>query len=140
MIVPQILVTASAAVVGLLGALHLVYTVASPKFDPRDATLRTAMEKTSPRISPQTTMWRCWVGFNASHSLGALLFAAVFGYLAVARFEVLANDPVLLGIGFVTLTAYEVLAAKYWFIIPLIGIALAQSLFVAGAAWTLLGL
>ena len=25
-------------------------------------------------ITPQTTLWRAWIGFNASHSLAAILF------------------------------------------------------------------
>ena len=27
-------------------------------------------------------MWRAWVGFNATHSLGLILFGALYGYLA----------------------------------------------------------
>src|SRR5438046_6957052 len=30
-------------------------------------------------------MWRAWVGFNASHSMGAMLFGLVFAFLALAH-------------------------------------------------------
>ena len=37
------------------------------------------------RHTKETTMWRCWVGFNASHSMGLILFGLAFGYLALAH-------------------------------------------------------
>jgi hypothetical protein len=33
-------------------------------------------------------MWKAWVGFNASHSYGAILFGLVYGYLASMSSEV----------------------------------------------------
>ena len=80
-----LLLSASAAIIGLLGAIHLLYTFHGPKLTPRDDELRRRMEQVAPVLTRETTMWKTWIGFNASHSLGALLFAAVFGWPALAQ-------------------------------------------------------
>jgi hypothetical protein len=36
------------------------------------------MSQIAPVITKEATMWRCWVGFNASHSMGLILFGLVF--------------------------------------------------------------
>ena len=42
------------------------------------------MEASNVRLSRGgTTMWKAWLGFNYSHSLGVLMFAA--GCIAIAR-------------------------------------------------------
>ena len=75
----SILVCLSAFVIAALGIAHLVYTFRGPKLAPRDPALTEAMKADSPGISDETTMWKAWVGFNASHSMGAILFGLVFG-------------------------------------------------------------
>lgn len=85
----QSLVIIGAAIFGILGTLHLIYTFLTPRFDPRDSSLRSVMENTAPRLTRETTMWRAWVGFNASHSLGAMLFAAIYIPLAIWHMEVI---------------------------------------------------
>lgn len=57
------LVAASAAIVLLLGLVHLLYTFHGAKLHPRDATLMVAMRQVSPVLTRQTTMWKAWVGF-----------------------------------------------------------------------------
>jgi hypothetical protein len=39
------------------------------------------------------------VGFNASHSMGLILFGLVFGYLALAHRQLLFQSPFLLVVG-----------------------------------------
>jgi hypothetical protein len=58
-------------------------------------------------------MWRCWVGFNASHSLGLILFGLVFGYLALAHGQLLFRSPFLLDVR---------LANAWWFCCALQGL------------------
>lgn len=135
---PALLVAASAAVVFLLGLAHLVYTFSGPKFDPREPELKARMMAVSPVISRQTTMWRAWIGFNASHSYGALLFGAVWAYLALAHPMFLFQSTFLLALGLLLLVAYVVLAKVYWFSIPFRGIVLAALLYCAGLAAYLL--
>jgi hypothetical protein len=131
------LLTLSALVMLTLGVLHLVYTFSGPLLTPRDPALRARMEEVHPVITRQTTMWRAWVGFNASHSMGAILFGLVYGYLANVRIEVLINSPFLLGVGLAMLAGFLVLAKLYWFKIPFIGVLISLVLYVAGivSAW-----
>jgi hypothetical protein len=137
MLIPQILVAVSAAIVGLLGAGHLVLTFWGPKLLPRDRSLRGAMERTELVITKQTTVWRAWIGFNASHSMGALLFGLVYSYLAVAHDELLFQSFFLQAVGLSMLITYVVLAKLYWFITPFLGTSVALACFLAGVvvAW-----
>jgi hypothetical protein len=128
----QTLVAASAFVVLALGLIHLLYTFTTNKFSPRDSDLEARLKIVSPVLSSQTTMWRAWVGFNASHSLGAILFGLVYGYLALVHFSLLAMPGFLSVLGLVCLASYLVLAKLYWFSVPFRGVALALALYVAG--------
>lgn len=126
------LILASATVVGLLGCVHLLFTFASNKFDPRDAMVTEALRVVSPVITRQTTMARAAKGFHASHSLGAMLFALVWGYLALRQWALLLQSPFLMGLGLCVLLSYLALAWRYWFSVPLRGIALATALYAVG--------
>lgn len=120
----------SAIIVALLGAGHLVLTLWGPKLLPRDRDLRLAMERVHPVITTQTTIWRAWMGFNVSHSMGAIMFGFFYGYLAIAHPEVLFSSVPLQLFGLVTLVAYLVLARLYWFISPLLGIGVSLACYV----------
>jgi len=132
--IAPLLVVASAAVVMLLGSIHLLYTFHGPKLLPRDRELQRRMEEVSPVITRQTTMWKAWVGFNASHSYGAILFGAVYGYLTLVHGAFLFQSTFLLVLGLLMLVAYADLARRYWFRIPLLGILLATFLYALGLA------
>jgi hypothetical protein len=122
----------SAIIVGLLGTGHLVLTYVGPKLLPRDRALQPAMDAVAPVITAQTTIWRCWIGFNASHSLGAILFGLVFGYLALEPSRLFYSSGYLQAVGAVVLLSYVVLARRYWFLTPLAGLSLALLLYVGG--------
>ena len=85
----RILMVLSASIILKLGVAHLIYTFWGPNLMPRDPALQISMRQISPVITKETTMWRAWVGFNASHSMGLILFGLVFGYLALARGQLL---------------------------------------------------
>ena len=123
------LMTGSAAIVLLLGLLHLLYTFRGPKLRPRDAELQERMSAVSPVISRETTMWDAWVGFNASHSFGAILFGVVYGYLSLIHPEFLFGSAFLLVVGLVLLGGYTFLAKRYWFSVPLRGILVSLILY-----------
>ena len=129
-----LLIAASAVVLGALGSVHLLYTYHGNKLAPRDPAVRAAMERDTPVITRQTTVWRATKGFNASHSLGIIAFALVYGYLALWRAEVLGGSIFLLALGMVVLLAYLVLARRYFFSIPFRGVALACALYAGGWA------
>ncbi len=127
----SLLMAASAGIILLLGAIHLLYTFAGIRLHPRDPELRRQMQRVPPVLSAQTSMWRAWVGFNASHSMGALLFGLVYGFLAIGYGDLLFSSPFLLGLGLSMLLGYTVLGAVYWFSIPLAGISMALLLYLA---------
>ena len=128
-IVAPWLVAGSSAIVLLLGLMHLLYTFYGPKLLPRDRELQTRMQEVSPVITRQTTMWKAWVGFNASHSYGLILFGAVYGYLALAHGAFLFQSVFLLSLGLILLFGYIFLAKKYFFRIPLLAVLLATFLY-----------
>lgn len=132
------LVAASAALILLLGLIHLVYTFRGPKLHPRDAALETRMREVAPVLSRETTMWKAWVGFDASHSQGAILFGLVYAYLALAQGAFLFQSPYLLVAGLAFLAGYVSLGEAYWFGIPFRGIVASTALYVAALvlAWT----
>ena len=130
----QILMFASAAIVFTLGTIHLIYTFASNKFQPRDLAVAEQMKQVAPVISKQTTMWLAWIGFNASHSLGAMLFGVLYGYLIVFHFQFLLQAKFLLLVGALFLGSLVLLAKRYWFSVPFVGIVSSTVLFLAGAA------
>src|SRR5688572_11043103 len=115
---PSKLIAVSAAIILLLGLLHLLYTFYGPKLLPRDPELLARMRNVSPIITRQTTMWKAWVGFNASHSLGAILFGVVYGYLSLVEAAFLFRSTFLLLLGLALLVAYVFLAKSYFFSIP----------------------
>ena len=131
---PQILMVASAGILLVLGSLHLVYTFAGSKLTPRDPALRLSMAQVSPVISRETTMWKAWVGFNASHSFGAILFGLVYGHLAIVQPAMLFASPFLLGVGLAMLGGLLALGKAYWFSIPFRGIAISFACYVAAIA------
>jgi len=125
---------ASAALILALGLIHLLYTFHGEKLTPRDPMLQAAMRVVSPVLTRETTMWKTWVGFNASHSLGAILFGLVYGYLALAHGAFLFASPFLLAVGLSALSSYAALGYRYWFSVPFRGICLALGCYVAALA------
>lgn len=129
------LIAASACILGALGAIHLLYTFRGTRLHPRDPGLQRAMEQSALVITRQTTVWRANKGFNGTHSLGILAFAAIYTHLALWRPAVLADSPFLMALGMAVLLAYLVLARRYFFSVPFRGVALASALYALG--WVL---
>jgi hypothetical protein len=125
-------ITLSAAIALLLGLVHLLYTFHGSKLHPRDPDLIARMKTDSPRITSQTTIWRVWIGINATHSLCLILFGAVYGYLAMCHSEVLFNSAFLLGLGLLLLLAFVALSYLYFFRTPLLGVILATVFYLLG--------
>ncbi|HEX4543900.1 MAG TPA: hypothetical protein VH114_12080 [Candidatus Acidoferrum sp.] len=125
-------IAASAAVILFLGLLHLLYTFSGPELHPRDADLAAKMMTVPLVMSRETTMWRAWVGFNATHSFGLILFGAVYGYLAVRHSAFLFHSWFLLALGFALLLGYAVIARLYFFTAPFREVVLAAVLYFLG--------
>ncbi len=114
----------------LLGSLHALYTLLDihrpRRLVPKDPAVALAMAKSPLRLARGgTTMWRAWVGFNFSHSIGAVLFGvlcicagAALGTLAIPAWALL----VLVVISFI----YLALSVLYWFRLPTAGLTIAS--------------
>lgn len=132
-----ILLILGGTVFGVLGGLHAIYTLLDLRHPrrlvPADPSVAQAMANSALRLSGGATdMWRAWVGFNFSHSLGLLLFAAV-AIWAGARIR----TPPAGIVAALTLIGclYLTLALRYWFRAPAIGVAIGTACFAA--AWVL---
>jgi hypothetical protein len=85
-------------------------------------------------MTNETTMWRIWVGVNASHSMGLILFGLIYGYLALAHDQLLFRSPFLLVVGLAMLGGVVVLCKFYFFSWPLTGISISLACYVASIA------
>jgi hypothetical protein len=132
-----ILLILGGGVFGVLGALHAIYTLLDlrnpRRLVPADPSVAQAMANSAVRLSGGgMDMWRAWIGFNFTHSIGVLLFAAL-AIWAGARINRLPAGimPALTLIGCV----YLVIALRYFYRSPAIGIAIGTGCFAA--AWVL---
>jgi hypothetical protein len=121
----------------LLGGLHAVYTlldIRNPRrIVPDDPAVIASMQGSKIRLTRgESTVWQGWVGFNLSHSLGALLFAAAC-FSVAASLRLLAFSPWALFALAAVSALYLALAVRYWFRIPIVGTALATACLTA--AW-----
>jgi len=131
MLAARILMVISASIIFTLGVVHLVYTFWGPKLAPRDPALQISMSQIPPVITKETTMWRAWVGFNATHSMALILFGLVFGFLALAQAQLLFKSPFLLAVGLAMLVGLVVLCKVYFFSVPLTGVSISLACYVA---------
>ena len=97
-------------------------------------TLQTSMRTTSPVLTTETTMWRCWTGFNATHSMALILFGLIYGYLALAHSQLLFRSPFLLLVGLATLASLVILSKLYFFRSPLIWVSTSLIFYIASVA------
>jgi hypothetical protein len=123
----------------LLGTLHALYTlldIRDPKrIVPDDPAVITAMQTSKIRLTRgESTMWQGWVGFNLSHSLGALMFGSAC-LIVAACFRVFAFSPWALFALAAISAIYLLLALRYWFRIPVAGTGIATG--CLAAAWVL---
>jgi hypothetical protein len=121
----------------LFGLLHAIYTaldIGTPRrLVPDDPAVSDAMARSRLRLARGgTTMWRAWVGFNFSHSLGAVLFGALCIFAGAVIGTVTVPGWMLFLLAAVGLI-YLVLAVLYWFRTPIAGIAVATVCLLA--AW-----
>jgi hypothetical protein len=116
----------------ILGTLHLLYTFFTNKFSSRNKMLEEEMKTSFPVLTKATTMWKAWIGFNASHSSGAIFIGLINLFIAVQYAEILQNRVFLLG-NIVTVLFYLWLGKKFWFRTPFTGILIAACCFITAA-------
>lgn len=129
----QLLLVTGALIFTILGSIHLYYTYCTDKFTPTDKRTADFMKSCSPTISQQTSMWKAWVGFNASHSIGAMLVGGFYIPMAIQNMDVLRHSVWLSTLPLLVSACYLILAKKYWFNIPFLGISLSTLCFALAA-------
>jgi len=117
----------------LLGLLHGVFTIADisrpRRLAPMDSNVMAQMAATGVRLARgRTNMWDAWLGFNLSHSLGAIMFGSLcIGAGIFLDAWRLPKAALLIPVAISGI--YLWLAIRFWFRIPAAGIAISIILF-----------
>jgi len=127
----------------VLGLAHAMATPRIPAqakgLSPRDPALRAAMEQDALLLTRRTNMWLAWVGFNLSHSLGAVLFGVAVVLIGRNQATFQAQAGLFLPLAIVVSGIYLLLAICYWFRTPIVGITLSNVCFAMSWALFLIG-
>lgn len=133
------LAVAGASIFLLLGVAHAVFTFQSTPqrgpMMPTDPAISEAMQiESGLGLAPdiRTTLYRAWIGFNLSHSLGIIAVAGVLIAQIATDFGAAVDEGWFLALVAVAPLAYLVLAIKFWFDQPRNAIAVATVLLWAG--------
>ena len=120
----RLLMVLSASILIYLGTMHVACTFWGASLAPHDPALQVSMSRISPNLTKETTMWRVWMGINASHSMGLILFGLIYGYLALAHDQLLFRSAFLLLVGLAMLACLIVVCRLYFFSAPLTGVCI----------------
>ena len=129
----QILWITASFIYIILATLHLLYTFFTNKFLAKDRNTVEMMKQTHPLLTNKTTMWKAWVGFNGSHSAGGIFLGCINMLLAGLYYPFLSGAWPLIVLTVITSSFYLFLAIKYWFKIPLTGIAIATGCYIVAS-------
>ncbi len=138
MIVATICWVAGSLIMLTLGSIHLYFTFFSDKFRPVKEELHALMEKTPMRLTRRTTLWKAWMGFNASHSIGAIYIGAINIFLALRFPDLLRGSFFLYAFNIAVIAFYLWVARKYWFKAPFTGVLITLVLYIAAAVVALM--
>ena len=114
-----------------MGSLHLRITFFSDKLFPRNKKLVNEMNGSPLILTKELTMWKSWIGFNATHSSGAIFIGVTNFYLAVNYFDLLRSDKFIAVFTILTIGFYAWVAKTYWFKIVLAGVLTAWVCFIS---------
>lgn len=123
-------------IIAALGSMHLYYTFFTNMFSSRNEKMIEEMKYSSPILTPKITMWKAWIGFNGSHSSGAIFIGIINFYLAFGYFTVLQSDHFFFLFTILTIGYYVWLAKKYWFKVPFTGLSISLFCFIASYVLT----
>jgi hypothetical protein len=129
---PATLIGLAGSLMTVLGSIHLLYTLRGQRLEPTDPALIAAMRRTPMHITRETDMWRAWLGFNASHSLGAIGFGTLLVGVATSDARLFANHPLLAIWALLMVAGYLWIARTCWFSVPRRGLLIALCLLVTG--------
>ncbi|MFO7525532.1 MAG: hypothetical protein R6W68_08770 [Ignavibacteriaceae bacterium] len=129
---------AGSIIIAVLGSLHLYYTFFTNKFSSRNEKVLEEMKSSYPILTNEMTMWKGWISFNATHSIGAVFIGVINFYLTLNYFEVLQYDHFFFLFSIFTMGFYLWLAKKYWFKTIFTGVLVVLLCFIASYILTLL--
>ena len=126
----------------ILGIAHALATPLTPAetkgLSPRDLAYRQGMTEQTVLLTRRTNLWLTWVGFNLSHSLGAVLFGVVVLLVGRNPATFAANWSAFVPLAIVVSGAYLVIGLRYWFRTPIVGIIISSVCFVSSCVMCLL--
>jgi hypothetical protein len=126
----------------LLGIAHALATPLTPDeskgLSPRDLAYRHSMAEQTLLLTRRTNLWLAWVGFNLSHSLGAVLFGVVVLLVGRSSAAFGFNWPVFVPLAIVVSGVYLAVGVRYWFRTPIIGITISSVCFALSGMLRLL--
>jgi hypothetical protein len=132
-----ILLIVGALIFTVLGSVHGYVTIkdlSNPRaFTPSDAALREAMQKSSIRFHPDINLWRAWLGFNLTHSLGLIVFGVFYIYLATTQMAIYRESIILQFLAILVSACYLIVSKFYFFSKPVLGSAIALVSFTFAA-------
>ena len=137
----QLLIIIAASPFLLMGAGHGILTLRDLKhpraFTPRDPALRQAMQQSSIGLHPTINLWRAWLGFNLTHSLGLVLFGSAFLHVGIFEPTAFASSLLVQAVAVLVSAIYLVLSLAFFFSKPVISstIGLVCFLVASGLAY-----
>lgn len=124
------LIIAGSFILLALGVVHLIFTLFTNKFSSQNTATMDAMAADFPILTKETSIWKAWIGFNASHSSGVLFMGLINLIIASQYFELYQKSIALLLLNDAACLFYLYLAKKYWFKAPFQGIFVVTTCFV----------
>lgn len=120
-----------------LGTLHGAVSLRDvwnpTQFTPTDPALRLAMQQSGIAFHPEVNLWKAWLGFNLTHSLGLVLFGGGFLYVGMFAPDVFAESRALQGVAVSVSATYLVISAFFFFSGPVMGTAAGLAAFLIAA-------
>lgn len=130
----QFLIIFAASIFLALGSLHGIFTLRDLRhpraFIPRDPELRNAMQRSGVAFHPSINLWDAWMGFNLTHSLGIIMFAAAFLYVGIFESPAYARSALLQACAIIVSATYLIVSLRFFFSRPAIGSAVALTCFI----------
>lgn len=130
----KLFIILGASIFVLLGVLHALYTfqdLDNPRnFTPRNENLLDEMKESSVALHPQINLWKAWLGFHFSHSLGLLMFGGAFLYIGVFHPQFFAQSTLLKICSVLIPAIYLLLSINFWFSKPAIFSGISTACFV----------
>ena len=136
-----VLVLLGSGIIVLLGIAHGIYTFRSAPdggpMMPINPEVREAMSVVGGiGLAPElkTTLWKAWIGFNLSHSLGLVVVGLLIGLPVLDALASPVDNLAWLVCALVLPPLYLWLSIRHWFAKPTMGFALATVLIFFGVA------